>query len=191
MARHFSGVDLSETVEDGHLVRTVYVLADEDCLDSEGAFSEAVGQAVLESAHGVAYAYIYTEPDVFDGQKLDEDGYATAESGFRKNTGSIGTIWRPDLDAFVGLQPAFPSWTLDSDTGQWVAPVLYVEDTGMDHWDEGLQTWGKPPEIHASWVWVNHTWEAPVPYPYDLSRDTETPYKWSEDTLSWIAEVVE
>ena len=189
MERHFSGVDLSETVEDGHIVRTVYVLADEDCLDSEGKFSEAVGQAVLESVHGVAYAYIYTEPDVFDGQKLDEHGYATAESGFRKNTGSINTIWRPDLDAFVGLQPSFPSWTLDSDTGQWVAPVLYVEDTGMDHWDEELQTWGRPPEIYDSWIWVNHTWSAPVPYPYDLSQDSETHYQWNEDNGVWDEQV--
>ena len=193
--RHFAVVNLNEIIEGGHVVRAGIVLTDEECRDAEGDFSEAVGQAILESDHGTDYAYIYTEPDVQEGRRIiggaDLDDLDELGTGFRKNTGRIGTIWRPDLDAFVEFQPAeFPSWTLDPDRGVWVAPVPFTENLGMDHWDEEQQTWGKPPDVYESWVWdtEEHRWAPPEPYPYDLSRDTTTNYVWNEETVSWEAD---
>jgi hypothetical protein len=40
-----------------------------------------------------------------------------------------------------------------------------------------------PSQPFTSWVWENDRWNAPVSYP----EDTETFYKWNEDTLGWEA----
>lgn len=58
----------------------------------------------------------------------------------RKNFASIGYSYSFDLDAFIPPKP-FPSWTLNTETCLWVAPVPYPNDGQYYYWDEQTQTW--------------------------------------------------
>ena len=59
---------------------------------------------------------------------------------FRKNYASIGCVWDEQRDAFIPPQP-FPSWVLDEETCNWVAPVPYPDDGEQYWWDEGAASW--------------------------------------------------
>lgn len=41
---------------------------------------------------------------------------------------------------FAPPQP-FPSWTLNSDTSEWIPPSPYPSNGGFYSWDEATQTW--------------------------------------------------
>jgi hypothetical protein len=58
----------------------------------------------------------------------------------RKNFASIGYSYSFDLDAFIPPKP-YPSWTLNTETCLWVAPVPYPNDGQLYYWDESTQTW--------------------------------------------------
>lgn len=58
----------------------------------------------------------------------------------RKNFASIGYSYSFDLDAFIPPKP-YPSWTLNTETCLWVAPVPYPNDGQYYYWDEQTQTW--------------------------------------------------
>ena len=59
---------------------------------------------------------------------------------FRKNYAGIGYTYDYARDAFIPPKP-FPSWTLDSNTCLWVAPVEMPSDGKNYTWDEENQTW--------------------------------------------------
>ena len=62
---------------------------------------------------------------------------------FRKNYPGIGWLYNPDIDGFTKKQP-FPSWSLNTTTGIWEAPVAYPEQTDpptVYTWDEDAQSW--------------------------------------------------
>lgn len=59
---------------------------------------------------------------------------------FRGNFAGIGDIYDPDLDVFYKPQP-YPSWTLDTTSLVWSAPVAYPEDGTAYEWNEDLQQW--------------------------------------------------
>ena len=69
-------------------------------------------------------------------------------SSFRGNYAGIGCLYDPVHDAFIVPQP-YPSWTLNTDTFQWEAPVprpsepLKIKDGGPWKWDEATQSWVK------------------------------------------------
>jgi len=60
----------------------------------------------------------------------------------RKNFAGVGSIYDPTADAFYSPQP-FPSWTLNSDTYIWEAPVPYPISTDgtLYTWDEATTNW--------------------------------------------------
>lgn len=61
----------------------------------------------------------------------------------RKNFAGVGMTYDPELDAFIHQQP-YPSWTLDTETFQWVSPVPKPDD-GKDYlWNEAEQNWVSP-----------------------------------------------
>jgi hypothetical protein len=60
-------------------------------------------------------------------------------SNFRNKFASIGDYYDPDLDVFLEPKP-YASWTLNSETLQWVAPVA-KPDTGDYLWDEASVNW--------------------------------------------------
>jgi hypothetical protein len=62
-------------------------------------------------------------------------------ANFRKNYAAIGGRYDPALDAFIDVQP-YPSWTLDQETCQWVAPIPYDPSKGdFQYWDEAQGQW--------------------------------------------------
>lgn len=65
-------------------------------------------------------------------------GTPTGFAGLRKNYPGVGYTYDPDLDAFIPPKP-YPSWTLDENTGTWIAPVSRPD--GSVTWDEDNQTW--------------------------------------------------
>lgn len=83
----------------------------------------------------------------FRGQVCKRTSYNTVSgvhtkngTPLRKNYAGIGYKYDVDLDAFIPPQP-FPSWTLNTDTCQWVSPVPKPEDGNGYRWDEENQAW--------------------------------------------------
>jgi len=65
---------------------------------------------------------------------------ADQSKAYRKNYAGIGYSYDATLDAFIPPQP-YPSWTLDTDTCNWQAPVPYPNDGHIYEWDEATQQW--------------------------------------------------
>ena len=57
----------------------------------------------------------------------------------RFNYAGIGFTYDKNRDAFIPPQP-YPSWVLDEDTCQWVAPIAYPAE-GVHVWDEQAGDW--------------------------------------------------
>ena len=58
----------------------------------------------------------------------------------RKNYATIGGIYDFNLDAFMLAKP-YPSWTLDTSTCFWEAPVTRPDSESIHRWDETSLTW--------------------------------------------------
>jgi len=83
-------------------------------------------QTSYNTRGGVHYNPETNEPD--DGTPL------------RYNYAGIGFHYDATADAFYAPQP-FASWTLNTDTYLWEAPVAYPDDGGMYEWDEETTNW--------------------------------------------------
>lgn len=78
--------------------------------------------------------WIETDPDTVGGRHRF-DGVP-----LRKNFAQLGYTYDEILDAFIPPKTT-PSWVVDPDTGQWVAPVPYPNDGGNYVWNETRQQW--------------------------------------------------
>ena len=58
----------------------------------------------------------------------------------RKNYATVGGTYDPQRDAFIPVK-VFPSWVLDEQTCNWVAPVPQPTEPGRWMWDEETQSW--------------------------------------------------
>jgi hypothetical protein len=83
-------------------------------------------QTSYNTRGGVHYNPETNEPD--DGTPL------------RYNYAGIGFHYDATADAFYAPQP-FASWTLNTETYLWEAPVAYPEDGNMYRWDEETTNW--------------------------------------------------
>jgi len=90
-----------------------------------------------------------THYGAFRGQPCKRTSYNTHggvhSSGgtpYRKNYAGIGFTYDAGLDAFIPPQP-FLSWTLNTETAQWEAPVPAPKE-GMWIWDEETTSWIQP-----------------------------------------------
>ena len=59
----------------------------------------------------------------------------------RYNYAGEGYLYDAEADAFYEPQP-FPSWTLNTSTYMWEAPVAYPTDGQKYSWNEETQQWG-------------------------------------------------
>jgi hypothetical protein len=114
---HFAQLNTSS------IVHEVIVVDNSNILDPDGKESEAVGIAYCQSLFGVETLWRQT----------------SYHGSFRKNYAGIGYTYDASLDAFIAPQP-YPSWTLDTQTCQWVAPVPMPTD-GYYTWSEDLRRW--------------------------------------------------
>lgn len=114
---HFAKVE-------GGLVVDV-IVADQDFID---ALPDAASwiQTSYNTRHGVHYNQETWEPD--GGTPL------------RKNYASVGYIYNALLDAFIPPKP-YPSWVLDENICDWVAPVAKPDDGQLYRWDEPTLSW--------------------------------------------------
>ena len=83
-------------------------------------------QTSYNTRGGVHYDPETNEPD--DGTPL------------RYNYAGVGFSYDATADAFYPPQP-FASWTLNTDTYLWEAPVAYPEDGSVYRWDEETTNW--------------------------------------------------
>ena len=74
-----------------------------------------------------------THGNVHYGQdRQPDDGVA-----LRGNYAGIGYTYDTDNDVFYAPRP-YASWTLSTDTWQWVCPLTYPDDDKMYTWDEDV-----------------------------------------------------
>jgi hypothetical protein len=92
-----------------------------------------------------------------DGHEIEAKGIAFCQSLFGPNTrwaqtsyngktrkryAGVGYSFDEQRDAFIPPQP-YPSWTLDPETCDWVAPIPMPNDGDWYMWDESTQSWVK------------------------------------------------
>jgi hypothetical protein len=61
-------------------------------------------------------------------------------NNFRKKYAAVDDYYDPTKDKFITKQP-YPSWTLNTETWLWEAPVTYPLDGKPYDWNESSQSW--------------------------------------------------
>jgi hypothetical protein len=115
---HFAQID------ENNIVQSVIVVANEDCLDSNGIESESIGVAFCKSLLGKDTQWVQT----------------SYNATFRKNYAGIGYTYDLTRDAFIPPSP-YKSWILLEETCQWTAPVPNPNDGQYYYWDESIKNW--------------------------------------------------
>jgi hypothetical protein len=115
----------AELGEDNVVLRVI-VVSNDDCKDSEGTESEAVGAEFCRNLLGGTWKQ------------------TSYNGNMRARYAGIGYTYRSDLNAFIAPKP-YPSWSLDTETTEWEAPVARP-NVARPHeasyvWNETTQTW--------------------------------------------------
>jgi len=118
---HFAELDENNTV------LRVIVVGDDDCKDSRGNESEAVGAAFCTRLLGGVWKQ------------------TSYNARIRKNYAGIGFAYDEARDAFIPPQP-FTSWKLNETTANWEAPISYPDDGRLYVWSEESLSWVPVPE---------------------------------------------
>jgi len=98
-------------------VINVISVNDSDCYDAQNNIDAEIGRQYLENLTN------------YPNWVMIKDTH---------NTWGIGHTYLEDEDVFKPKQP-YPSWTYNSATNVWEAPV--VRPTDRDVWDESTQSW--------------------------------------------------
>lgn len=109
-----------------NIVQQVIVVANNECLDTNGTESEAVGAAFCANLLG--------------GRWLQ----TSYNNNIRVRYAGIGYRYDSVRDAFIPPQP-FLSWVFDEQTLDWKPPVPYPADGQTYVWDEATLSWVKQP----------------------------------------------
>ena len=117
---HFAQLD------ENNVVTQVIVVSNDDTSDSNGVETESIGVAFCQKLLGA-------------GTNWKQTSY---NSNMRVRYAGIGYSYNAELDAFITPQP-HASWTLDSGTADWVAPITQPTLTSEEEaagkyysWDE-------------------------------------------------------
>jgi hypothetical protein len=108
---HFARLD------EDNVVQEVVVIANDDCLDENGAESEAIGIAFCEQ--------------LFNRIGWIQTSY---NNNFRGQFAGVGYSYIPERDIFV--RPKSKPWHVLDGAGKWVCPIGTHPDTG-----EELKDW--------------------------------------------------
>ena len=138
---HFAQLD------ENNVVTQVIVVSNDDITDSNGVETESIGVAFCQKLLGANTNWKQT----------------SYNSNMRVRYAGIGYSYNAELDAFVAPQP-FASWTLDSETADWVSPLgaapaltdEEVEARSFYRWDEDAY------QADNTTGWVLETPEAPA-----------------------------
>ena len=110
-------------VENG--VVTEVLVIDQDVVDS-GMFGDPA-------------LFVQTSYNTRGGVHYGPDGQPDGP-GLRKNYAGVGYTYDSLLDAFIPPQP-YSSWSLNTQTCLWEAPVPYPDDGKAYYWDEDTLSW--------------------------------------------------
>jgi len=113
---HFAELDSN------NVVLRVIVVGDKDTADVNGNEVESIGVSFCQKLLGGNW-----KQTSYNGNK-------------RKNYAGVGYTYDAAIDAFVPPKP-YPSWVLNNETAQWVAPVPMPTDGKKYTWDEATQSW--------------------------------------------------
>jgi hypothetical protein len=111
----------------------VHSLHNDVLKDANGVEQEVLGIDFLTKLHGWA---------VWKQTSYNTHGGVHTLDGtpLRKNHAGIGYKYDKDRDAFISPKP-FPSWTLNEDTCNWEAPVVFPDDGKRYSWNEETTSW--------------------------------------------------
>jgi hypothetical protein len=107
-------------INSDNIVEQIVVVNNSDCAGGQYPQSEASGAEFCSN--------------LFGGQWKQTSYNQT----FRKHFAGIGFTYDPVRDAFIAPRP-FPSWSLNEDTCEWVAPSARPD--GNYSWDEATLEW--------------------------------------------------
>ena len=114
---HFAELDSN------NVVLRVVVIDNKDTADASGIEKEYIGAAFCERLFGGTWKQ------------------TSYNGNIRKNFAGIGYSYMPaPIDGFAPPRP-YPSWNLDPDDCQWVAPVPMPTDDQRYSWNEEAQSW--------------------------------------------------
>jgi len=115
---HFAKIDIN------NIVINVIVIHNNELLDQEGNEVEQKGIDFCKSLFGQDTKWVQTS---YNGN-------------FRKNYACVGGTYNKELDAFIAPKP-FNSWTLNTNSCRWEAPVPIPQDGKVYTWNEEILTW--------------------------------------------------
>lgn len=100
-----------------NIVLQVIVVDDSDCLDSNGNFSETIGEHFCESLLGENTIWKRTSYNTYKGE------HRLGETPFRKNYAELGMKYDSIRDAFYYANQPYPSWSFNESTFHWEPPI--------------------------------------------------------------------
>jgi hypothetical protein len=116
-------------IDENYIVTEVIVGKDESNFDWERHYGDIRGQLCKRTSYNTIGGV-----------------HTTGGTPYRKNYAGIGYIYDPTLDAFYPPKP-YNSWTLNTNSCLWEAPVLYPNDGKMYIWNEDELQWNAGPEV--------------------------------------------
>ena len=134
-------------LDENNVVTQVIVVSNDDIKDNNGTEVESIGVAFCQKLLGANTNWKQT----------------SYNNSMRVRYAGIGYSYNAELDAFVPPQP-FASWTLDSETADWVSPLgaapaltdEEVEARSYYRWDEDAY------QADDTTGWVLETPEVPA-----------------------------
>jgi hypothetical protein len=116
-------------INENYIVTEVIVGKDESNFDWERHYGDIRGQLCKRTSYNTIGGV-----------------HTTGGTPYRKNYAGIGYIYDPTLDAFYPPKP-YNSWTLNTTSCLWEAPVAYPNDGKMYIWNEDELQWNAGPEV--------------------------------------------
>jgi len=98
---------------------------------NDTATSESAGVAFLNDLYGTSDNWKQTSYNTYGNE------HKLGGTAFRKNYAGIGFTYDASNDAFIEPKP-YNSWTLNSSTYIWEAPITYPDNDKGYYWNETL-----------------------------------------------------
>jgi len=177
-------------------VIAVHGLDNDQMLNADGQEDESVGQNRLQQIHGwPAAMWIQTSYNTNSNQHSSGDN----SKAFRGNYAGIGYTWDEDNEIFWPKQP-HASWTKNTSTAQWAAPITYPsvvsEDHPSDTYAEGDiipdgKSVGDAVIVYYSIYWDEAAYQADNTKGWEMTKPTDTAdpktvYDWNG--TAWVAQ---
>jgi hypothetical protein len=116
-------------INENYIVTEVIVGKDESNFDWERHYGDIRGQLCKRTSYNTIGGV-----------------HTTGGTPYRKNYAGIGFTYDPTLDAFYPPKP-YNSWTLNTNSCLWEAPVAYPNDENVYTWNEDELRWDLVPEV--------------------------------------------